>query len=105
MRPVRDPDPPRGVHEPLLLPLPALPARPPRPVDLPPHAVRGGAAESTAGVVTAVFLGVTIAVLLFDVVVIGRRPHEPTNRETAGYLALYIGLAVAFLIFFLSTLG
>ena len=41
-------------------------------------------------------LGVTIAVLLFDVVVIGRRPHEPTNRETAGYLALYIGLAVAF---------
>jgi tellurite resistance protein TerC len=39
---------------------------------------------------------VTIAVLLFDVVVIGRRPHEPTTRETAGYLALYIGLAVAF---------
>ena len=29
---------------------------------LPVHAVRGGAAESTAGVVTAVFLGVTIAV-------------------------------------------
>ncbi|GCA97594.1 TerC family protein [Mycolicibacterium sp. NCC-Tsukiji] len=44
----------------------------------------------------SITLGVTIAVLLFDVVVIGRRPHEPTNRETAGYLALYIGLAVAF---------
>jgi tellurite resistance protein TerC len=41
-------------------------------------------------------LGVTIAVLLFDVVVIGRRPHEPSKRETAGYLTLYIGLAVAF---------
>ena len=44
----------------------------------------------------SITLGVTIAVLLFDVVVIGRRPHEPTTRETAGYLALYIGLAIAF---------
>lgn len=41
-------------------------------------------------------VGVTIAVLLFDVLVIGRRPHEPSTRETAGYLALYLGLAVAF---------
>src|SRR5436190_1534275 len=41
-------------------------------------------------------LSVTIAVLLFDVIVIGRRPHEPTKRETAGYLTLYVGLAVAF---------
>lgn len=43
-----------------------------------------------------VTLTVTIAVLLFDVVVIGRRPHEPTTRETATYLSIYIGLAVAF---------
>ena len=41
-------------------------------------------------------LGVTIAVLLFDVVVIGRRPHEPSRRETGTALAIYIGLAVAF---------
>jgi tellurite resistance protein TerC len=41
-------------------------------------------------------LGVTIAVLLFDVVVIGRRPHEPSKRETATYLTVYIGLAVLF---------
>ncbi|BBX29012.1 TerC family protein [Mycolicibacterium alvei] len=41
-------------------------------------------------------LAVTIAVLLFDVVVIGRRPHEPTTRETATYLSMYIGMAVAF---------
>src|SRR5260370_20552304 len=40
--------------------------------------------------------GVTIAVLLFDVVVIGRRPHEPSKRETGTALAVYIGLAVAF---------
>ncbi len=43
-----------------------------------------------------VTLGVTIAVLLFDVIVIGRRPHEPSRRETATYLTIYIGLAVAF---------
>jgi tellurite resistance protein TerC len=41
-------------------------------------------------------LSVTLAVLLFDVVVIGRRPHEPSKRETAGYLTLYVTLAVAF---------
>src|SRR6478735_1245690 len=43
-----------------------------------------------------VTLGVTIAVLLFDVIVIGRRPHEPTKRETATYLTVYVALAVAF---------
>ena len=44
----------------------------------------------------SITLGVTIAFLLFDVVVIGRRPHEPTTRETASYLGLYIGMAIAF---------
>ena len=43
-----------------------------------------------------VTLGVTIAVLLFDVVFIARRPHEPTFRECAIALSIYIGLAVAF---------
>ena len=43
-----------------------------------------------------VTLGVTIAVLLFDVVVIGRRPHEPRKRELVTALSIYIGLAVAF---------
>src|SRR5919106_1345243 len=41
-------------------------------------------------------LSATIAVLLFDVVVIGRRPHEPSKRETGTALAIYIGLAMAF---------
>ena len=41
-------------------------------------------------------LGVTIAVLLFDVIVIGRRPHEPSKRETAKYLTFYIVLAMFF---------
>jgi tellurite resistance protein TerC len=41
-------------------------------------------------------LSVTIGVLLFDVVVIGRRPHEPSKRELVAALTIYIGLAVAF---------
>lgn len=41
-------------------------------------------------------LGVTVAILVFDVIVIGRRPHEPTKRETGTYLTIYITLAVAF---------
>jgi tellurite resistance protein TerC len=44
-------------------------------------------------------LAVTIAVLLFDVMVIGRRPHEPSKRELVLSLSLYIGLAVAFGVF------
>ena len=41
-------------------------------------------------------VGVTIAVLLFDVVVIARRPHEPTMRECAIALSIYVGLAAVF---------
>jgi tellurite resistance protein TerC len=44
----------------------------------------------------AVTLGVTMAVLLFDIVFIARRPHEPTFRECAIALSFYVGLAVAF---------
>lgn len=41
-------------------------------------------------------LSVTIAILLFDVVVIGRRPHEPSKKETGIALTFYVGLAIAF---------
>ncbi|KUI05752.1 TerC family protein [Mycobacterium sp. IS-3022] len=41
-------------------------------------------------------LSVTIGILLFDVVVIGRRPHEPSRRETGIALTFYVGLAIAF---------
>src|SRR5512135_2452497 len=44
-------------------------------------------------------LGVTAVVLLFDVIVIGRRPHKPSNLECAVYLSIYVGLAVAFGVF------
>jgi tellurite resistance protein TerC len=41
-------------------------------------------------------LGVTTAILLFDVFIIGRRPHVPSNKETGSALAVYVGLAVLF---------
>ena len=44
----------------------------------------------------AVTLSVTVAILLFDVVWIARRPHEPTMKECAIALSVYVGLAVAF---------
>ncbi len=39
---------------------------------------------------------VTSAVLLFDVVVVGRRPHEPSMRECARALSLFVGAAILF---------
>jgi tellurite resistance protein TerC len=41
-------------------------------------------------------IGTTIAVLLFDIVIIGRRPHEPSKKEVSIALTVYVGLAVAF---------
>lgn len=41
-------------------------------------------------------LTVTIAVLLFDVVMIARRPHEPTMRECSIALSVYVSAAIAF---------
>ncbi|MGH3367450.1 MAG: TerC family protein [Nocardioidaceae bacterium] len=38
----------------------------------------------------------TVGFLLIDVVVIGRRPHEPSMREVSRHLAGFVGLAVAF---------
>ena len=39
---------------------------------------------------------VTMAILIFDVVIIGRRPHEPSMKEVSSYLAVYVGLAILF---------
>jgi tellurite resistance protein TerC len=41
-------------------------------------------------------LVITIGLLIVDVFVIGRRPHEPSTREVTISLAFFIGLAVAF---------
>jgi tellurite resistance protein TerC len=39
---------------------------------------------------------VTTSLLLFDVVVIGRRPHEPSTKEVSVALSVYVLLAIAF---------
>ena len=41
-------------------------------------------------------LGIAIALLVLDVVYVGRRPHVPTTAECLRFLGLYIGLAVVF---------
>ncbi len=43
-----------------------------------------------------VSLGLAGALLLVDVVIVGRRPHVPTTAECVRYLVFYIGLAVLF---------
>ena len=39
---------------------------------------------------------VTMAILIFDVVIVGRRPHEPSMKEVTAYLSVYVGMAVLF---------
>jgi tellurite resistance protein TerC len=41
-------------------------------------------------------LSITTVLLLVDVLVIGRRPHEPSRREVSIALATFVGLAVLF---------
>lgn len=37
-----------------------------------------------------------VAVLAVDLLIIGRRPHEPTMKEASGWVAFYVGLALLF---------
>ncbi len=41
-------------------------------------------------------VAITVAVLAFDVFVIGRRPHEPSMRECSIAIGIYVALAVVF---------
>src|SRR3712207_3585154 len=43
-----------------------------------------------------VTIGLTVAVFVVDVVIIGRRPHEPSRREVTVALSIYISAAVLF---------
>ena len=44
----------------------------------------------------AITAGLTIAIIVIDIIVVARRPHVPSIRECSIYLAGYIGLAVVF---------
>jgi tellurite resistance protein TerC len=37
-----------------------------------------------------------VAILAIDLLIIGRRPHEPSMREAGAWVAFYVGLALAF---------
>ncbi|MDX6231255.1 MAG: tellurite resistance protein TerC [Nocardioidaceae bacterium] len=41
-------------------------------------------------------VGITTAVLIFDIVIIGRRPHEPSRKEVSVALGVFVGMAVVF---------
>ena len=41
-------------------------------------------------------VGLLLALLAFDVFIIGRRPHEPSTRESATAIVFYVSLAVVF---------
>lgn len=51
---------------------------------------------SVSAIEWAVTLGITLAVLLVDVLVFARRPHEPSRRECLTAVAARIGLAILF---------
>ncbi|MGA8851534.1 MAG: TerC family protein [Aeromicrobium sp.] len=44
----------------------------------------------------AITIGLTVGVLLFDIIIVARKPHEPTTRESATALSIYVAMAVAF---------
>jgi len=56
----------------------------------------GGLCVNVSALEWGITLGVTLAVLLFDVVVFARRPHEPSKRESVIALTAYVGLALLF---------
>ncbi len=49
-----------------------------------------------SGLVWAITLVALTAVLLVDLFIIGRRPHEPSVRESSLWVAFYVGLALLF---------
>lgn len=46
--------------------------------------------------VWAATIGVLVVVLLADLLIIGRRPHEPSMREATGWVVFYVALALIF---------
>ena len=44
----------------------------------------------------SITIAITAAVLLFDIIVIARDPHEPSFKECAVALSVYVGAAIAF---------
>ena len=58
------------------------------------NAVMGDSVASP--LIWAITIVVTVGVLMVDLLIIGRRPHEPSMKEVSLQLGLYVGLAVIF---------
>ncbi|UUZ57854.1 TerC/Alx family metal homeostasis membrane protein [Nocardioides sp. B-3] len=58
------------------------------------NAILGDSVASPA--VWAITIVVTVGVLLVDLLVIARRPHEPTMGEVSRHPALFVGMAIVF---------
>merc|ERR1712187_544862 len=56
----------------------------------------GGTCVNVSTLEWSITVGVTIAIILFDVFVVARKPHEPSTKECVTYLSIYVGLAIAF---------
>src|SRR5699024_7556731 len=41
-------------------------------------------------------VAVMVVILAFDILVIGRRPHEPSMKESGLFVGIFVGLAIAF---------
>ena len=49
--------------------------------------------STSAWIITVV---VMVAILAIDVLIIGRRPHEPSMKEAGTFIGVFVGLAVLF---------
>ncbi len=58
------------------------------------NAIMGDSVASP--LVWAITIVVLVAVLAVDLLVIARRPHEPTMREVSRHLAVFVGMAIIF---------
>jgi len=58
-----------------------------------------------SALVWAVTLAALIVVFAVDLVIVGRRPHEPSMRETGIWVGVYVALAVVFGVVLLAAYG
>ena len=59
-------------------------------------AAPAGPSMNVSSLEWTITIAVTVGILIFDVFIVARRPHEPTMKECAIALSVYIGLAIAF---------
>jgi tellurite resistance protein TerC len=56
----------------------------------------GGFIMQVSSLVWAITLATMIVIFAVDLLIVGRRPHEPSMRESAIWVGVYVALAVVF---------